>query len=142
MSKPWLDYTGQTTAELLAARNKFREDSILAAFEEAIQNKGEDSVSAEERVILIVEALQREVNNGGFEQFFENSSGEYAGELEAALRQIGAARVADLAAKAVQATSPEELQALDQQYFDGMDIDIETGLMRFIEANAERIVVG
>jgi len=57
---------------------------------------GFDSLSAAERVAYCVDALEREVNNGGFEQFFGNSSGDTAAETDAALQAIGAAQAASL----------------------------------------------
>ena len=36
---PWLDYTGQSTPELIACKNSHRIDSLLCAFEEGIQAK-------------------------------------------------------------------------------------------------------
>jgi len=74
----WLDYAGQTTAELLALEGAYRIDSLVVAFETAIQQKlyREDAPegSNEECIVLAVEVLEREVNNGGFDQFFRNSS--------------------------------------------------------------------
>jgi len=57
---------------------------------------GFESLSAAERVAYCVDALEREVNNGGFEQFFGNSSGDTAAETHAALQAIGAAQGASL----------------------------------------------
>ena len=79
---PCLDgYSGQTVSELLALEDSHRVDSLLWAFEEAINQKaarvGEDNLTIEERIVLAVEALEREVNNGGYDQFFVNSM-EYA----------------------------------------------------------------
>ena len=75
----WLDrYSGESTDTLIALENEYRLDSIVLAFEEALDQKtarsGTDSLTAEEHVILAVEALEREVNNGGYSQFFFNSS--------------------------------------------------------------------
>jgi len=54
-----------------------------------------------ERVAYCVDALEREVNNGGFAQFFENSSGDASAEAVAALEEIGAAQAADLLRRAI-----------------------------------------
>ena len=48
------------------------------------------ALSPEERTAYAVDAFQREVNNGGFEQYLCNSSGALAGELLDALRAVGA----------------------------------------------------
>jgi hypothetical protein len=42
-----------------------------------------------EKNIVYVEELEREVNNGGFNQYFFNSSGDYVNETVAALETIG-----------------------------------------------------
>jgi hypothetical protein len=44
----------------------------------------------------LADLLDAEVNNGGFDQFFFNSSGDYALETVEALNQIGAIRTAKL----------------------------------------------
>ncbi len=66
-------------------------------------NYGEDiSVLTEgEKVVLFIENLEREVNNGGFDQFFFNSSGNYAHETLKALEQIGSIEIKTLLSKAM-----------------------------------------
>ena len=49
-----------------------------------------------ERTIYLVLCLEGEVNNGGFSQFFYNSSGKFASETAVALRDIGALNVAEI----------------------------------------------
>ncbi len=51
--------------------------------------------------IYIAEYGEAEVNNGGFDQFFFNTSGDYAHELPDAFRRIGAPRKAALAERAI-----------------------------------------
>lgn len=48
------------------------------------------ALSPKERTTYAVDAFQREVSNGGFEQYLCNSSGALAGELLGALRAVGA----------------------------------------------------
>ena len=98
-------YDGQSTDELLALEGRYRTDSLVLAFEQAIQLKPEPS--AQERYVLAVEALEREVNNGGYAQFFLNSSGEFAGIVEAALRDIGCPKTADITRDAVAAIAAD-----------------------------------
>lgn len=62
---------------------------------------GFESLTLAERVAYCVDALEREVNNGGFEQFFLNSSGDTVPETLAALEAIGAVRAATLLREAV-----------------------------------------
>jgi hypothetical protein len=97
-------YSGQSTDELIALDGIFRTDSIILAFEQALDQKayrlGDSALSAEEVIILAIEALEREVNNGGYEQFFTNSSKEYASVIIDALNRIGCVQVADLTNRA------------------------------------------
>src|SRR6266404_3594696 len=78
----WLDaYSGQTTSQLLGLEHEFRVASLILGFEQAIDQKaareGNDHLTKEEFMVLAIEALEREVNNGGYRQFFINSSREY-----------------------------------------------------------------
>jgi hypothetical protein len=54
-----------------------------------------------EQTVYCLDALEREVNNGGFEQFFFNSSGDTALETAAALERLGAAHTAGLLRRAM-----------------------------------------
>ena len=54
------------------------------------------ALSPEERTAYVVDAFQREVNNGGFEQYLYNSSGALAGELLDALHAVGAEGIAEI----------------------------------------------
>ena len=106
----WLDgYSGQTTGQLLALERECRIDSLVLAFDDALDQKtarnGEGSLSREERVILAIEALEREVNNGGYRLFFENSSRQFAPIIVQALARIGCARVAEITQRAIDALS-------------------------------------
>ena len=65
------------------------------------------ALTAEERTFYIVTMLEAEVNNGGFEQYLYNSSGNFANELVAALRSIGADATADIYQKALDALGCE-----------------------------------
>ena len=125
----WLEgYSGQSTEELIALEGQFRTDSLACAFEEALQQKaarvGMENLSAEERVVLAVEALEREVNNGGYDQFFRNPSNEFAPIVVDALHRIGrpdAAAVTQDAINAIAMWPPLTVQAID----DAMDDDCE-----------------
>jgi hypothetical protein len=63
-------YSGETTEQLLGLVNEYRIDSLVLAFEQAIQLKAVRApISRQERYVLAIEALEREVNNGGYSQF-------------------------------------------------------------------------
>ncbi len=53
-----------------------------------------------QKVLLIVENLQREVNNGGFNQFYWNSSGDFSTETVDALIEISALTTAGIVKRA------------------------------------------
>ena len=112
----WLDGPdGRSIEQLIELEGTHRIDSIVAAIEDALMEKAD--LNATERVVLAVEAIEREVNNGGFEQFFVNSSDEHAPMMVSALEEIGAvktAEIADRAALALGATPdwpPERYEA-------------------------------
>ena len=63
--------------------------------------KPTSSLSPAQKTFKVVWELEAEVNNGGFAQYFSNSSGRDAPRAEAALRAIGADNCADLVAEAI-----------------------------------------
>ena len=63
MSKPFLEsYGGQTIQQLIAMKDSHRIDSLVLAVEQALGSKPESELSEQERVVLAVEAMEREVN--------------------------------------------------------------------------------
>jgi len=72
-------YDGQSVDELIQLQKTYRIDSIVLAFEAALDSRKEkgEKLSEVELTILAIEAFEREINNGGFSQFFYNSSVEY-----------------------------------------------------------------
>lgn len=72
-------------------------DAALARFEFAEF----EELSESDRVLVTLWGLEADVNNGGFDQYFFNSSGDQAFYAERALRLIGANRMADIVARAV-----------------------------------------
>lgn len=60
-----------------------------------------DVFTKAERVFFVCQEVMDEVNNGGFSQFFFNSSGKFSMECEAAFREIGAHKTAEICRKAV-----------------------------------------
>lgn len=65
------------------------------------EDKDFESLNAIEKNILYVEMLEGQVNNGGFDQYFFNSSGEYAHETVIALKAIKAPQMADILNRAI-----------------------------------------
>ena len=60
-----------------------------------------EKLSKEEKSFYLVFQLEREINNGGFSQFFYNSSGDFANYTAAALREIGAEKTAKICDRAL-----------------------------------------
>lgn len=149
-------YEGQSLDELLAMETTHRIDSLVLAMEAALDTKAQSApLSREERIILAVESLEREINNGGYDQVFLNSSREYAADVEAALRSIGCPQQAEIAKRAIatlnitgaitpssiekaQAAGGEELTGalneLDTEYFS-CDEPIADRLFAFVKQN-------
>lgn len=82
-------------------------DFVIAMTEHLNQKTqyGEDMsvLSAAERVFYITQTLEMEVNNGGFSQFFYNSSGNFSNELVGAFSSIGANTTAAICQRAIDA---------------------------------------
>lgn len=84
------NYDGQSVDELIALDQTHRIDSLVLAFESAISAKKDSGgkLTEVEKTVLAIESMEREVNNGGFSQFFYNSSVEYAPILVDSLKGI------------------------------------------------------
>ena len=153
-------YGGQTTEELLALEDECRIDSLVLAFEEGIQRK--ETISPQERYVLAVEALEREVNNGGYSQFFTNSSNDYVDVVVEALVAIGCPKVGAITQDAIGALGIEgrvdgqkaaevvlaedqavvdALSACDDRYY-ACDEPIADRLFAWIRENRASIRVG
>ena len=83
-------------------------NDFVVAMTEHLDNKtqyGEDmsTLSEAERIFYITQTLEMEVNNGGFSQFFYNSSGNFSNELVGAFTAIGANATAAICQKAISA---------------------------------------
>lgn len=162
MSEEFLEsYGGQSTEELLALEGQYRIDSLVLAFEQALQQKT-TSLSPEEWFVIAIEALEREVNNGGYSQFFTNSSNEHVGIIVPALHAIDCPKTAAMTNDAIaglklngQVTparaeaaalsgDPNIGQALavcDDRYFSNNE-PIADRLFAWIKNNVDRIRVG
>jgi hypothetical protein len=76
-------------------------------FREGIQRKavrkGVRAQTAEERVVLAVTTMVQEVNNGGYHQFFRNSSRKFVPIIFDSLIQVGLRAEAKITQKAIDA---------------------------------------
>lgn len=75
---------------------------------------GSTKLSEAERVIWLVDLLEGEVSNGGFHQYFSNSSGDCARKTLAAVRALDAPKLLALYERAL-AVFPSSLPAEDRK---------------------------
>jgi Domain of unknown function (DUF4375) len=157
------EYSGQTVEQLLSLEGEYRIDSLVGAFEEALLKKafrdGDAVLNDEERIILAVEALEREVNNGGYSLFFENSTREFAPIIVQALVRIGCPKTAEITQRAIDAlhlpdlsveaidaamagdnVREEDLNGCDKSYYKGPE-DIAGQLFAFVKTNKGAITL-
>lgn len=158
----WLDgFSGQTVDDLIALEGEYRTDSLVLAFEQALDQKwardGGEKMSVEEFVVLAIEAMEREVNNGGWGQFFVNT-GQFAPVIVDALQRIDCPKTAKIAQRALEIVeeSPiteEEIQngtwddnekrqdALNEcdNLYSERPENIEESLFAFIKVNRKKI---
>jgi uncharacterized protein DUF4375 len=90
-------------------------NNILIALSESDRTKFGKEVfatqSAPQKVFSSIWAVESEVNNGGFSQYFLNSSCETAGFVVEAMKAIDAPRTAEICGRAIAAAFPEGLPA-------------------------------
>jgi hypothetical protein len=84
---------GKTTDQILGHEKTREPATIVGALVYRIRAKPAERLSAVEKRLLAVTDLRDEVNNGGFQQYFSNASGnQYAMALQA-YREMGAAQL-------------------------------------------------
>jgi hypothetical protein len=153
--------------ELIGLESSYRIDSLISAMEALLTAKEGAGLplTNEEFVVLSVEAMEREVNNGGFHQFFSNSSVRFAPRLVSSLERIGATKTQKLANRVLALVGVEssvaEIQTIDDisdavqkrlndndeaadilsdidtDYYD-LDEDIVGLLFTFVKGNVEK----
>ncbi|MDX1518289.1 MAG: DUF4375 domain-containing protein, partial [Woeseiaceae bacterium] len=89
----------------LARRHSIEDWELLGNIAMILLDKrerdGMESLTRLERHLIAIDAMTREVNNGGFHQFFGNPSGEFAYDLVPALEAVGSVEFRELAAEAI-----------------------------------------
>lgn len=154
-------YSGQTIEQLLSLEGQYRTDSRVVAIERAIAQKaarqGDKSLTAEEQIVLAVEALESEVNNGGYSQYFVNRH-ELAPIIVESLLRINCPKTAEISREAIHALDLPVLDAAaintamiadnerrddilhqcDEAYLEAGE-DIGGQLFSFIKANKSQI---
>jgi hypothetical protein len=168
LKKPFLQkYNGETIQELLAMKDTHRIGSLVLAVEEALMRKVKtrfgllEILSEVELVVLAVEALEREVNNGGYKQFFWNSSREFTSVIVRSLELIDCSKTAAITSDAITALAlPKSFDAdivrdiagelseerrgrlakCDARYFKRPE-NIEERLFAYIELHQKKIAI-
>lgn len=165
-SRRWLKtYSGQSTAQLIAMESKYDLASLLLALEQALGMKvhrfGATSLSLPERTVIAVEALEREVMNGGYQLFFQNSSKVHAPQVVAALKRIQSFTIAkitqdalsaiglrgrvnrkqiDIAMAKLNPKADARLRRCDEVFFLA-GCEITPLLFRYVKANRDRVSI-
>lgn len=67
------------------------------------------------QAIYMIVQLEAEVNNGGYNQFYSNSSGQFAKSLPEALKLVGATKFADLTERANNTFEKEKSKITEHQ---------------------------
>src|SRR5262249_49517377 len=121
-----------------------------------VSRAGQRALSQEERTVLAVRALDREVNNGGYYQFFCTWAKRFAPEIVKLLSRIGCRRTAKITQGAINSlrvapltvaridtamrrTNEQRDRELDRcdQWFYGTPQGISRRLYAFIKAKSE-----
>jgi len=147
----WFDGEAGSLDHLLGLGDSYRIESLVVAIEGALLAKA--TLSPAERVVVAVEALEREVNNGGYNQFFFNSSSEYVRDIVDCLTAAGCPNAAAITAEAIAVLNPqpgwtaedisnaaadmdesddERLSALDERFYEYPD-PIAERLFAFVQ---------
>lgn len=67
------------------------------------ERQGIGAMTRGERFVSVVQGMNRDVHNGGWDQFFRNSAGALAFDLVPALEAMGSTKVLSIAQRALQA---------------------------------------
>jgi hypothetical protein len=151
--------------EIVKLESDFRIDSLVCAIEGLILLKDDSDadINEEELIVLAVEAMEREVNNGGYAQFFSNSSWRFTPYLVNSLNRIGSTQAKQLAEQAISALGvgeltnetdvteyhdriqeavenddvSEKLDEIDSRYYE-MEEDVAGLVFGFVKKNIEK----
>ena len=118
-----------------------------------------DSLTEEQKNFFFNQNLEREINNGGFNQYFYNSSSDFAHETINSLKIIGANKTANILQKAIdqfpdktvprnrterqeilekiEETVSEIFEELDEKFFVYED-DLNTLNIEFVRQNKDK----
>jgi predicted transcriptional regulator len=103
----WMDdYEGHSIDDILSYSESENAYQLLCVLEESIERhwkKRPGMRTGVENIVVAVMALMREVGNGGFDQFYRNSSKRFAFFVQSALLHVGRKDAAKIALRAERA---------------------------------------
>lgn len=96
---------GQSKFDLEKVMSIESRDIVVMEIDTYLNKKSEygdklEKLNSSQKTFLFVENLEREINNGGFNQFYFNSSGDFSQETVIALLDIEAKKTAEIVKKA------------------------------------------
>ncbi len=157
--KEWFENKDNLTIkEIIELESKYRTDSLNVAIENILIKKDEDSnseINEYELLVLAIQSFEREINNGGFVQFFSNESRMFIPFILKFLNKINANKTEKITLKAMEILNiqfegnpdeffdklgnaledeniEEELNSLDELYYKKNE-SIETLLFSYVK---------
>ena len=144
LDNPFVKF-GRTVGEVMKHRGKASPQELDANIGFVLldkeERKGLAAFSRGERYVYAIEAMVREVNNGGWSQFFSNSSGALAYDLVPALEAIGSKKNLSIARRALKifdqspSAGDNPWDALEGEFYENPE-DLEAMMLEFIARNA------
>ena len=102
--------------------------NLQQAFEDALSRLGSGdyaSLAARDKLLVAIWGVEADVNKGGFDLYYFNASSDHAGDVPAALREIGAHKMAEIVESANaqfgEGGPPTEQSARQNALFDITD---------------------
>ena len=99
--KSFVENAAEEVGDEEAQKTNFVVDMCDAVCEKCKYGDDIEKLNEHERVFYVTQILEQEVNNGGFSQFFFNSSGDFSNELVDAFTKIGALKTVEICKKAL-----------------------------------------
>jgi hypothetical protein len=111
-TRAWIE---ESKRRIEQERNRLPEPNYWLPLVQKESKEGFDALSSAERIYFCACLLDGEVYNGGFEQYFTNSSGDHYYETEASLVALDLSECLDLLRQAKQVVFGQENVPLDRR---------------------------
>lgn len=132
--------------EILEDGNNYEEMyyDIIDFIQDIELHENFEKLNPGERSIYLIEKLVFEVNNGGFDQYLEDTDGEYTKETIDYLKASGNEMLADLLKRAEEAYESGEsedaiadkMNVLNDEFYDKIDYDdYYRTIIQYVKAN-------